>query len=117
LMDGRTLADGSKLFYFGYMNRHATEVNDSRSVPDNSFDQAPCRSPAADELSSRPSRARLHGEDAEDVYREVLVERQNGAGHSKSQRVSRSALTFLKSRKRRRERKSRRQRFLRRMDR
>jgi hypothetical protein len=34
------LPDGSKLFYFGYMNRHATEVQIPLG-PDNSFDPAP----------------------------------------------------------------------------
>jgi hypothetical protein len=41
VFDGwETLEDGSKLFYFGYMNRHATEVTIPVG-PDNSFDQAP----------------------------------------------------------------------------
>lgn len=41
VFDGwETLADGSKLFYFGYMNRHAAEVTIPIG-PDNSFDQAP----------------------------------------------------------------------------
>ena len=41
VFDGwETLADGSKLFYFGYMNRHTAEVTIPVG-PDNSFDQAP----------------------------------------------------------------------------
>ena len=41
VFDGwETLADGGKVFYFGYMNRHTTEVTIPVG-PDNSFDQAP----------------------------------------------------------------------------
>ena len=41
VFDGwETLPDGSKLFYFGYMNRHAVEVAIPVG-PDNQFDQSP----------------------------------------------------------------------------
>src|SRR5215510_2615460 len=41
VFDGwETLADGSKLFYFGYMNRHTTEMTIPVG-PENSFDRSP----------------------------------------------------------------------------
>ena len=41
VFDGwETLADGSKVFYFGYMNRHTSEVTIPIG-PENAFDQAP----------------------------------------------------------------------------